>query len=302
MNECRWSGTDSPRILPGRHAYGCGNEECAGCQPCTEPHCRVDGRTHAEGMCAECLASTRDDLLELAKMCDALPAEAVVKGVHSEAMTLLAPVADPEARGHLAASVAAGRVPADWLDVADHERHPLTVLGGWVMVWEDVLERDNNDPLTIVGCVAYLDEHLHRIAADGNLPVEDLAKDLRQSRAHVESVLHAGEQVDRGAPCMDCNVPLERTWATDEKGDGWRCPKCRRTSTDAQYRWAVAQLHLERADYLSGRDVQVKTGVKAGTVRVWANRGLVKTKRDAGRTLYRVSDVEDYQKAGPVAS
>ena len=80
-------------------------------------------------------------------------------------------------------------------------------------------------------------------------------------------------------------------WGDDAKGDGWICPRCKRTSTDAQYRFAVAHLDREEAHELTDRDMEIRTGVRAGTVRVWANRELVRKRRDSGRTLYAVEDV-----------
>ena len=91
---------------------------------------------------------------------------------------------------------------------------------------------------------------------------------------------------------MDCQVPLERVWGMSLDGDGWRCPRCRRVSTDAQYRFAVAHLHRSEAEWLTDRDMEIRTGVKAGTVRVWARRGLVAAKRDQERRVYAVADVE----------
>ena len=62
MTACRWNGSENPRVVKGRHDEDCPGGDCAGCQPCTEPHCRVCNRAHVEGTCAECLAETREDL------------------------------------------------------------------------------------------------------------------------------------------------------------------------------------------------------------------------------------------------
>ena len=90
---------------------------------------------------------------------------------------------------------------------------------------------------------------------------------------------------------MNCGATLERTWAEDAKADGWRCPRCKRTSTEAQYRFAVAHLHREEATHLTDRDMEIRTGVKAGTVRSWARNGEVDRRQDQGRTVYCVADV-----------
>lgn len=288
---CKWNGSGNPRIVKDRHEDTCAGEECAGCQPCTEAHCRICARTHADGACPECLASTRNDLRTIASLCDALPAEVAHRGVNGEAMVLLGPAADPERWGFTEASVMSGRLPADWIEDATGELHPMWTLGTWEMIWRDHLEQPTALKATLPRLVDYLDERLHDMAAEPLVPFEDFARDLRRCRAHMESVLHDGRQVDRGAPCMTCNVPLERVWAKLSTADGWRCPKCRQESTEDQYRFAVAHLHREEATHLTDRDMEIRTGVRAGTVREWARRGDVAKRRDSGRTLYAVEDV-----------
>lgn len=291
MSACTWNGRENPRILTGRHGEDCPGESCRGCQPCEEPHCRICGVTHHEGTCAECMAETREALHEIARMCGALPEEVESRGTEGEAMFLLGPVADPEAHGHMEASVAAGRVSPDYLADAIGETHPVWVLGTWSMVWRDALDHDTAELVTIPEAVDYLDRTMTYMGGYEHVPFEDFARDLRRCRAHMEAVLHDGEQHDRGAPCMTCGTPLERVWGSDTKADGWTCPRCKRTSTEAQYRFAVAHLHREEATELTDRDCEIRTGVRAGTIRVWANRELVKRRRDSGRTLYDVSDV-----------
>lgn len=306
MTACRWNGSENPRVIKGRHDNNCPGDWCEGCQPCTEPHCRVCYRTHADGTCAECIAESREDLSTIALMCGALPTEVVHRGIDSEAMTLLGPAADPEAWGHLTASVRVGRLPADYIASGNGELHPATVLGTWDMCWRAELEHD--DPagrFDLATAVDYLDRQMTYMAGYADAPFEDFARDLRRCRAHLESVLHDGEQRETGAPCMECDVPLRRCWAgrdlpwsTSERpahaaSDGWACPRCRRWHTEDQYRFAVAHLHREEAEWLTDRDIELRLGVKAGTVRSWARDGGegVHKRRDAQRTVYAVADV-----------
>lgn len=299
---CRWTSSTTPRVLPGRHGDECPDDTCRGCLPCPDAHCRVCRRAHSVGTCAECMAETRSTLREIGRMCDALPEEVEARGIEGEAMMLLGPIADPEARGHLEASVAAGRVPADYLESADHELHPLFVLGGWEMVWRDALEQDDAERPTFAQVVDYLDRTMAIMGGHEFVPFEDFARDLRACAGRLEAVLHDGEQVDRGAPCMACGTTLVRTWGKDAAHDGWKCPRCRQTSTEDQYRFAVAHLHREEATHLTDRDMEIRTGVKAGTVRSWARKGLVDRRRDAGRTVYAVDDVlNEARRAGLVA-
>lgn len=185
----------------------------------------------------------------------------------------------------------AGRVPADYLEHADSELHPLFVLGTWDGVWREHLEHDEAGRIDVPTAVDYLDRQMTYMAGDLLIPFEDFARDLRRCAGHMEAVLHDGEQRDTGAPCMTCRVPLERVRGDETKADGWRCPKCRETSTDAQYLFAVQHLHREVATHLTDREVEIRTGVKAGTVRSWARSTLVGKRTDSGRTLYAVEDV-----------
>lgn len=290
-DRCKWMGSGRPRVLPGRHNDGCGDETCPGCLPCPMDHCRVCGVEHASGGCPNCREEVRDNLATLVRLCRNLPAEVEHRGVESEAMNLLGPAADPESWGHVEASVTCGRLPVEW-QAADDERHPRFVLGTWEMVYRDAFDQQTDALVTIHDAADYLDRQLTRAAAEPWVPFEDFAKDLRACVGHIEAVLHDGEQVDRGAPCMKCGRALERTWGMDANKDGWKCTRCNTTSTEAQYRFAVAHLHREEATHLTDRDMQLRTGVKAGTVRVWARRGLVERRTDGGRVVYSVAQVE----------
>jgi hypothetical protein len=305
---CRWNGTQSPRLLAGRHGEDCPGGECPGCQPCTEPHCRVCARTHVAGTCAECLAETREALIEIARMCHALPAEVKHRGIAGEALMLLGPVADVEARQHVEASYLAGRLPEGWIEAAHGrdcpllvneacigcaggEFHPLTVLLTWQLVWRDALEHDEAEDNTLATAVDYLDRTMSYMGGFEHVPFEDFARDLRRCASHLEAVLHDGEQVDTGAPCMTCHVPLQREWGRLAAADGWRCPRCREWRSDQDYRLNVADLHRDEATHLTDRDMEIRTGVRAGTVREWARRGHVAKRIASGRTVYAVADV-----------
>lgn len=311
---CRWNGRNEPRLVAERHEDGCRNDQCRGCQPCTEPHCRVCNRTHADGACAECLAETRDDLRETARMIGDLPAEVESRGINGEAMTLLGPVADPEARGHLEASVAAGRVSRDVLE-ASHlkdcddprctgcagELHPGFVLLSWQMVWRDALDHDEAPDAEIPTAVDYLDKTMAYMGTYPHVPFEDFARDLRRCRSHIEAVLHDGEQVERGAPCPDCGKTLERHYGSRVADDRWTCPsrRCGVSYSTAQYRGWVEEDARNEATVLTAANMALRftsdeTELKASVVRVWGARGLIRKRGrdDNGMTLYDVGDVE----------
>jgi hypothetical protein len=288
---CRFVASDKPRVMTQRHNPSCDEPDCRGCQPCQEPHCRVCNRTHADGSCAECLASTRETLHDIARLCDALPEEVEHRGIEGEAMMLLGPVADPEAWGHVEASVQSGRLDTDWVEAGGGDLHPLTVLLSWQMVARDALDHNEAPDSELATAVDYLDGNLTYLGGYEHLPFEDMAHELRRCLTHLEAVLHDGEQRDTGAPCLDCRIPLVREWGQMAASDGWRCPKCRVWRSDEDYRRNVADLHGTHATHLTDRDMEIRTGIRAGTVREWARRGDVTRRLESGRTVYAVCDV-----------
>src|SRR5690348_9485322 len=227
---CKYVSRTEPRILPGRHLEDCVRDECAGCQPCTEPHCRVCAKEHADGTCAACVGEAREDLTAIRDLCRNLDDEVVIKGVDSEAMNLLLPAADPEAWGHVTTSVMVGRLPADYLQCdrcdsawpcsnpkhATGELHPLFVLVTWEEVWRDALDHETEAQATVEAAADYLGQQLTYMAGYEHAPFEDFARDLRRCRNHLEAVLHDGEQRETGAPCMRCENSLRRCWAGRE--------------------------------------------------------------------------------------
>lgn len=306
---CKYVGAERPRIIIGRHEEGCAGN-CAGCQPCPWPHCRRCGKEHSEHTCPGCLADVRSDLEAIASMCAALPTEATHRGVDSEAMNLLGPVADPESLGHMRASVNVGRIPADWLEAADDERHPLLVLGTWQQAYAEAFEHVDPSRITVSGAASYLDRNLTYAGAEEDVEFNQFAREVSACRTYMERVLHDGEQIETGAPCMTCSKPLLRVYSGAElpwthrdhshplaPDDGWACRSCREWRSEQDYRLNVADLHRDNAEWLTDQEMQVRTGIRAGTVREWARSrddrdALVSKRRDSGRVVYLVADVE----------
>lgn len=313
MERCRWVSSDQARVLPGRHEDGCEDETCRGCQPCTMDHCRVCTVEHSSGACGGCLAEVREGLTELRQMCGALPEEVETRGIDGEAMNLLGPAADPEARGHWEASVLAGRiVPVDcdardlhevraWLETAAHELHPLIVIGGWAIVYRDTFEHSEPvgrvDVLTETG---YLERNLTEMAEVEFVPFEDFARDLRRCVGHMEQVLGNSDRGERtNIDCLDCGAALERRLGAQGFEDVATCRGCRRRYTGPEYNFAVEANLIDRADWLGDQHMAQRTGVPATTVRSWArapksddDEPLVRKDVQLGRTVYSVADVE----------
>lgn len=288
---CIWTTSDRPRVLLGRHVDTCGSDLCRGCQPCREPHCRVCNRTHADGTCAECMADARETLREIARMCDALPDEVKSRGAAGEAMMLLGPVVDPEAWGHVSASVASGRLPADWIE-GGGELHPATVLLTWQMVWRDALEHDEAPDADLATAVDYLDRTMTYMGGYEHVPFEDFAKDLRRCAGHLEVVLHDGEQVERSnVRCLeeDCEAALVKVYSTTEDHDGWVCSRRTCASHYDHARYARA-LHQQLASEGAERWVRVSEALAViprpeMTLRTWITNGEVASHRDDQGTV-----------------
>lgn len=250
---CRFNGANQPRIIPGRHTDTC-TDSCTGCQPCERSHCRVCGVSHDAGACPECMAETREALREIGRMCGSLPEEVEHRGVEGEAMFLLAPAANPEARGHLEASVLAGRVSRDAIEIT-HKRecrdpkcvgcagelHPEFVLGAWDSVWREALDHD--EPVgrfNLAATIDYLDRTMTYMATYPHVAFEEFAGNVRQCAAHLEAVLHDEERgVRANVPCFDCGADLERRLGAAGFEDHWTCRGCKRRYTIAEYNFAL---------------------------------------------------------------
>jgi ribosomal protein L37AE/L43A len=287
MTGCRFVSTTEPRVVKGRHQIPCAcDDRELGCLPCTETHCVICGRSHARAACAECLNEARNDLHAIADLCHALPAEAVEKGVQSEAMMLLGPAADPEAWRNRAASALFGRVDDAYLEDCRDELHPTWVLGTWEQIWRDHLDHQTQAPFTLVAGYAYLDMQIGYMSEQVDPAFDEFARELRACRGHLEDVLRDGIREERGAPCVQCERPMVRT------EDHWECRRCHRKVTEAEYRFAVGAAYRAHSDRLTATDLAERIGVKASIIRVWSVRGHVRKrgKDHNGLTLYDVSD------------
>ncbi|TCJ23034.1 hypothetical protein [Nocardioides jejuensis] len=245
--------------------------------------------------CPTCLAKVRDNLHEIARLIADLPAEAITKGLNSEAMNLLAPATDYEQAGHIEASIAAGRISPDDYDAATAPDllHPSHVIGCWDSLVRDALEHTEPETWSVTTGIDYLDLQLTYLAGYEHLAFDELAADIRACRIHLEHVLHDGIQRDTGAPCPACSTTLRRTWGTEPALDGWECPACGLESSQAEYEHDVAATHRQRASWLTDEQMEIRVGVKAATVRSWGRRGgPVSRRRHSERTEYAVADVE----------
>lgn len=313
---CYWAARDQPRMLRARHAAECIEAawhppltwvDCAGCQPCEELHCllqwhgdRGDCETHAVTVCPSCVGKVREHLTEIARLAGApIVAEALSKGIDSEAADLLGPAANP------AAWRQRGRYGHRYEpDSREGELHPEWVLGRFDLLVTEHLGHTRTTRVTVASAADYLGRNLHYLAADLEFDFPDMASDLADCRAHLDRVLHDGEQVETGAPCMTCRVPLRLV--RGERDDRWSCPRCRQESSEDQYRFALKQDFIENADELNVDDMAVRVGLASSTLRRWAGSLRVQRAGEkpadlppilepagvvAGRKVYAVADV-----------
>jgi hypothetical protein len=240
-DRCKYAGTGSPRILPGRHADDCPGDACEGCQPCDRSHCPVCGVRHSATTCPECLGAVREDLdwiaanarSEIGKP-DRLLTEAAQGGA-DQRLAAAAPIPGADAMVMLAPGNLHGRTDESWSDPVP----PLLVLATWEDDWRIQFRHGGGPRATVARCADYLDRNLDRAARE-HPAFEDFAADLRRLRARLERVIHDQPHGDRAnVPCFDCGGDLERKLTGDGFDDAWTCRRCKRRYTDPEYHLAV---------------------------------------------------------------
>ena len=280
-----------------------------------------------ERTCPACIGKVRGHLnaIELLASLN-LPDEAEETGVESEAFNLTGPAADPgqwEARRQRMVAGDDGRGWCQWprheaLDPLD-PRHPYTVLGGWDMA----LRETYGPPTDLLVSVSRAADYLRGLLA-GPFPhgeeFEAFDAALADCRAHLEAVIHDSREPEKGAPCPTCAAEhgkgprLRKRYAAhpglkpgevcakkqrgeecptcDGEADTWHCPDvASHWFTDHEYRNRIGREHVRHASELTDRDCEARTGVKAATIRKWAERGHVRRRLSGGRRVYVVADV-----------
>ena len=241
MSKCKWAGSDQPRELPNGDS-------------CPERHCGTCGHRHVEQLtCPECVGQAREDIGEIVKLDAKMLTEAVHKGVESEAAMLDSAPADPSAwrqRRRYGYRDGAEVRTKDGGIVG--ENHPLWVLGTWDLLVTEHYGHHRTQRVTVERAAKYLGANLTDLAQDADFAFEDLARDVRQCRAHLEAVLHDQNLGDiANVGCFECGEKLERK-VIDRKpatkkspevlggfDDKWTCQGCRLTYTYAEYNFAL---------------------------------------------------------------
>lgn len=307
---CR--ATSEGYVLDGFHLDECQSGDCRGCWPC-EPrtqhgdllqHCTARGKCSEHVpedvlSCPRCVGKTREALAGIVDRVSNLPDESERMGVDSEAAVLNGPaidtLADLEAYRHRQTSIAFGRIDGE---VEGTGQHPLNVLGTWELMLREEYGPDSDERITVESAAAYLDGQLDRLAQDPEQDFPLFVREVAACLSHIEAVLHDQRGAERGAPCHLCPKPAPRlVLKRDDKdktgaSDRWKCPECRNTWTEAEYRQRVGDDYLKTSKKLTASQMQAKHRIKPGALRQWANRGKVRKRgRDeSGRMLYDVDD------------
>lgn len=244
-----------------------------------------------------------------------------------EALVSLGPVANLEAWSNLVDSGEEGRLPyPDHLsdETDDSERPVLQTLLFWSEQWR-VEWGAVSDLRPTVGSEAAFIRRVLNWAWEHEAKWDDFADDMRQARLSLENILYEGWRSEHGVQCFDCEVDLIRpsrerrtlhhcegtddglcVWphrfcAHDRGGlaDEWRCPSCDRRYGVEDYYRAVRHAHFVHADYLPLEEAAERTGVKRGTIKVWAHREKVRRRKDhdSGRVTYHVGDIARHDAA-----
>lgn len=306
-----------------------GCQECSEthCRLCYDEHI-----PEAHQTCPTCVNAVRSDLNAIPDLVDQLEDQAVNGAPDGRPLAMAAiPGGDAMVlMGAGSDGVSSIREVTSWRDIhaADHERvgdpePPLSLLASWEDDWRNVFGFRHGPRATIQGCVAWLTEHLHT-AAQTHDAFDEFAQQVAGCRSRLESVLGHGTGDQKGAACIWCQATLVRrarerkerdqcdghadtfggrsctyprqSGCCDRGGvdlDGeWHCPRCRRRYDPERYDRATKAAYIFHAEELSAPEMAARFSIPAGTIRVWANRGLVRKRRRPGSvTLYSVADV-----------
>lgn len=309
-------------------------------EPCGEDHCQVlrcNNHITSGLTCPDCLTTTRDHLARIVEASALMLPEAIHRGINSEAANLAGPAPHP---GTTRARWKQGRDAASrasWdgdtfnpdrfttlVDQLPHDdlQHPYAVLGRWQMMIQEDYAQTSNELITVAGAAAYLNRVMYRMAHDPEQDFALFARDVRKCRNHLDYVLRADAQIERGAPCHLCDTGTFIKHYTEAMGsygkrdragyllddhgqripaDEWICDRCRAVLGDDSYRRIVETSYVATADRLTMTDLATRTQIPRPTLKRWASgewkRGTwVEPSlkpcgtNTSGRKLYRVDD------------
>lgn len=301
--------------LSPEHLRDCDERDCAGCKPCGKSHCDLMGRcpNHVEQAagiftCPSCIGAVKRRVRTIVERYAELPEEIEAKGIDSEALNLHGPAATAE-------QLAARRRYDDtrgWCDfprtlAADDPHHPYAVLGRWDMAIRESYGPPTDLFVTLTRAADYLTGPVIEKFAHTS-EFEEFAHDVSRCLTHLETVLSDSREPEKGAPCPTCRdeLPpgtaprLRKRYGADVTGkdDTWHCPRNpAHWWSHVDYRARVDGDYLEHAETLTASQMHEAHGIKPGTLRQWANRGVVdkRGRNEQGQQLYDVRQAKKAQ-------
>jgi hypothetical protein len=318
---CTWDGENWTRP----DGTPCNQDHCAMRGRCPN-HVQHDAQLYT---CPSCIRRTRRDIETIVLRATLLQLDVVVDGIDSEAMNLIGPAAAPQQYAEKRRRLEETYRRQGWCEWPrsegyrpDDPHHPYVVLVRWAQALEETGWLAS-PPFhwTIARAAERITDNLDQIAQGDAF--EAMAAELTRCRSHLDDVDHDSRTPDLGRPCPTCvevhgkgpklrkrhgthpGMPAGKTCDRKNAGkpcdicdgrlDAWHCPNDPSHAwTDDEYRHRVDADYVQHARALTADQLADRFDLKAGTVRVWANRGLVRKRgRDQhGRQLYDVADVE----------
>lgn len=303
--------------LTVEHRSDCKATDCKGCRPCSKSHCAMRDRcpNHVEQQagiytCPSCIGKTRRAVRAIAERYAELPEEFDYENIGSEVVNLHGPAATPEQYAERRRRLMDQYDQAGVCEFPKHNlvtadpHHPYAVLGRWDMEVREIFQQPTDLFITVSRAADYLAGDVLDTFAHYR-EFEDFAADIARCLSHLEDVLALSQRPELGAPCPTCRETsadgkgprLHKRFGRDITGldDTWHCPiEPAHWWSHRDYRERVDEDFLQNADRLTAQQMYAAHGIAPGTVRQWANRGLVKRRglNSFGQMLYDVAQAK----------
>ena len=332
MTDCTGIGPTTPRVMPDGEP--CPEDHCGVCG------WRHLDNAHPN-VCPSCVGRVRNDLARIVELYEALPDEAahhsrdsaagatVMDVMGGEAMTFLGPFSSGLASINLIRDD--DRHPGrelwqveegwrEWLGVPTGLRWTLwrcaDFLGEHLTRMAQVGPRRYSTGEPLPWC-----EDLSIYGDDIEFPPEfplDAAA-IRQAKSALEAVVKANVRPVVGVRCLtpDCDGDLMQPYADpdpcdhehapcgcDQGGrrDTWRCGRCDRRYTDAEYRRAVALWQADHQPLRTAAEIREMVGIEPATLWQWVHRGHIKAYGSQGKRRYHIGEVRRRAQMGGLSS
>jgi len=182
----------------------------------------------AELTCARCVGRTRAYVRRIVALAPLMVVQALDVGVDSEAANLAGPACDTESWSWHKIAARQGAIWHVSLIEDDDDHHPYTVLSRWEFMLREDYDQPRATATSITSAGDYLDRVLPRLAQDDEQDFPLFAREMRQCRNHLESVLRNSATPEVGAPCPTCREDGRVVRMAREYGHYCDDPECDR--------------------------------------------------------------------------